>query len=84
MYKELQAEKSEYMAWVKLSIMADCLRDLGYDLLAQNIMSSPINYGKIEKYLSFLEKKANDKKDNDVLNRLYFYGLIIDQQSNLS
>jgi hypothetical protein len=80
LYQDLKNEKDEFLAWTKLSIIADCLRDLGYDLCAKNIMSSPINFARIDKYLSFLEHRALQKslkeKEHEILERLYYYGIV--------
>lgn len=65
-----------YERWSDQSLIADCLRDLGMNELALKVISNSESVEIIDKYLSIIEKVAKKRKHSDVLERLYFAGLI--------
>lgn len=65
----------DYAIWKERSIIADCLRDLGLSDLATQLHTPTCN-GDIMPYIHLIQKIADKTKNNDVLDRLYFAGLI--------
>lgn len=65
-----------FAIWNERSTVADCLRDLGMDELAQKAMKPCTTQELIKKFLTIIEREANKLKKHDVLERLYFAGLI--------
>jgi hypothetical protein len=59
-------------------VLADCFHSLGMKKLSQDIMINT-KKGIIDKYLSIIVKEAHKRSNLDVLERLYFAGLIYDQ-----
>jgi len=76
MNSQYNASESDYSTWSTLSTIADALRDLGLKDKADEMMVSLSNKGIIDKYLSIIIKAADKDKHADVLERLYFAGLI--------
>jgi hypothetical protein len=68
--------ESEYVAWKDKAVIADCFRDLDMNDLAIEVIETSVNVGIIDKYLSIIMKTVNKVKYEDVLDRLYFAGLI--------
>lgn len=56
------------------SIIADCLNDLGLKKLSYTAFQEKI--GTIEFYLSIIVKEAIKRNKPEVLERLYFAGLV--------
>lgn len=65
----------DYDIWNERSVVADCLRKIGLTDLASEVHTQPIN-GDIIKFIHLIQEIAEKNKDNDVLDRLYFAGLI--------
>ena len=61
-----------YTNYAERSIIADCLRDLGMHDLAKEALKE----GQITKFVSIIQKSADKLQHTDVLERLYFAGLI--------
>lgn len=61
----------EYIDWNNNMMIADCLKDLGLgDLIDRS------NNMQSKQYLSIIESKAKKLNRHDVIERLYFAGLI--------
>lgn len=65
----------DYEIWNERSVISDCLRKLGLASLASEVHTQPLN-GDIIVYIHLIQEIAEKNKDNDVLDRLYFAGLI--------
>jgi hypothetical protein len=65
-----------YAIWNERSIIADCLKDLGFEDLAKKAMQSTTTQELIKKFLTIIEREAAAIKRQDVLEQLYFAGLI--------
>ncbi len=64
---------NDYDTWRQSTVLADCLRELGFDDLAKDALQ-----GKgetVDKYLSIIIKEANKRRNTDIFDRLYFSGL---------
>jgi hypothetical protein len=67
---------AHYAIWSERSVIADCLRKLGLDKLANGVHTPDIKEDIIANYVNLIKMIAEATKDNDVLDRLYFAGLI--------
>lgn len=65
-----------YEIWRKRTVIVDCLSSLGKKCLSKKLMKSPLNIHTHDKYLSIIKNIANKTNRHDVLERLYFAGLI--------
>ena len=65
-----------YTTWNQKSVIADCLRSLGYNNLADQVHKSPPIGNVFHEYIKVTKELAEHSKDTDVLDRLYFSGLI--------
>lgn len=63
----------EYEDWNEKAIIADCLRGLGFGLMALDIMSEKKNH---KKYLSMIASFTNHHRYNEVIEILHFNNLI--------
>lgn len=68
--------EADYAIWKERSVIADCLNDLNMPELAKEVHKAPVNGGIISKYLDIITRTADKVKHSDVLDRLYFAGLI--------
>jgi len=57
------------------AVLSDCLRQYGHSDLANKLLTST-KIGFFDQCLSIIKKEAIKRFDNDVLERLYFSGLI--------
>lgn len=65
-----------YEIWNQKSVLADCLRSLGYKKLADQVhKSSPVG-NIIDDYAKLTKALAEYSKDTEILDRLCFSGLI--------
>lgn len=68
-------EDPYYNFWNQKMIVAECLRSLGFENLAQHLHKSS-GFKEIDEYTKLAEKLAQYHQNTDVLDRLYFSGLI--------
>ncbi len=68
--------EADFAIWKERSVIADCLVDVGLPELAKEVHNAPANVGIISKYLDIITRTADKIKHSDVLERLYFAGLI--------
>lgn len=61
-----------YQDWNTISLISDCLKKFGFDELANELYKT----GNIRFALPILVKEASKRQDQEVLERLYFDGLI--------
>jgi hypothetical protein len=63
-----------YSVWRERSVIQDCLNELGLSKLACNAMNAD---GKtIDKYLTIITTEAAKRRQDGILDKLYFAGLI--------
>ena len=65
-----------YDIWKERSVIADCLDDLDLPNLAKEALEKSANGKLMERLLDIIEFKAKKQNRHDVLERLYFAGLI--------
>ena len=65
-----------FAIWSERSVIADSLRDLGMDDFAKKALLPDTGFELINKFLSIIEIEARKLKRHDVLERLYFAGLV--------
>lgn len=65
-----------YAIWSERSVIADCLRTMGLNLMADKAINPTTPQEIINKFLNIIEKEAKVAKRHDVLDQLYFAGLI--------
>lgn len=65
-----------YNIWNQKSVLADCLRALGYKNLAEQVHKSPPIGNILNEYIKVTKELAEYSKDADILERLFFSGLI--------
>lgn len=58
------------------AVIADCLSDLGLHECAKKVIKLNTSQELIKKFLNIIEKEATKLERHDVLERLYFSGLI--------
>ncbi len=68
--------EAAYAIWSERSVIADCLHDLGMKDLAPQAVKASTSPELISKFLNIIESTAKKLKRHDVLERLYFAGLI--------
>lgn len=76
MYDFSTPEPTSYNSWIARSKIADCLRDLGMPDLAKDTMKATTSNDIVKQFLHIIKSKAKMLKRQDVLERLYFYGLV--------
>lgn len=64
---------NDYDMWRQCSVLADCLRELGFNDLAMEALQGKGR--KIDKYLSIIKKEALKRNKMDIFDRLCFAGL---------
>lgn len=72
---ELQAD-GHYAIWNERVVISDCLKTMGLDLMAKKAMQPETSQEIIQRFLHIIEKEAKVAKRHDVLDALYFAGLI--------
>ncbi len=72
---ELQGD-SHYAIWSERSAIADCLSMIGKEDLAKRAVQPSTSQELIKKFLHIIEREATQTNRQDVLERLYFAGLI--------
>ena len=66
----------DYQIWSQGVVIADCLRKYGLNDMASDLHKQAHDGDKITGYVNLINRIATSYKDNDVLDRLYFAGLI--------
>lgn len=66
----------DFEMWSIRSVIADCFKDLGLVNIANQAIQIPANDGIIDEYVAIIKNEAERKKDSNILDRLYFAGLI--------
>lgn len=72
---EAQNEAS-YAIWKDRSVIADCLRLMGLNVMADKAIQMATPQELINKFLHIIEKEARVAQRHDVLETLYFAGLV--------
>jgi hypothetical protein len=67
---------NEYDEWDKRRTIADCLRTLGLNVMADAATLLTTSSEIINKFLTIIKKEAQIAKRHDVLEQLYFAGLV--------
>ena len=57
-------------------VIQECLNKYGYQSLAIDVVKTISNNERIKDYLIIIQREAKANKDEEVLERLYFAGLI--------
>lgn len=65
-----------YEIWNQRVVIHDCLHQLGQVEMAKGVHTADFTGDIIGKYINLIKEIAEKNKDNDVLDRLYFSGLI--------
>ncbi len=65
-----------YGIWSTNVILADCLRELGFKGLANELHTHAMNGGIIDNYIRLAQRTAESTNNTTVLERLCFAGLI--------
>jgi len=74
-HTDLQGD-AHYAIWSDRSVIADCLRTMGLDIMAAKAVHPETSQELINSFLNIIEKEAKVAKRHDVLDQLYFAGLI--------
>lgn len=64
---------NDYDMWRQCSVLADCLKELGFNELANEALQGKV--GTTDKYLSIIKKEAAKLDKTDIFDRLCFAGL---------
>lgn len=67
---------AEYTQWKERSIIADCLTWMGFNALAKKALDFSTSREILDTYLSIIESAAKLEQRHDVLDTLYFAGLV--------
>lgn len=73
--KDLQSDQA-YAIWSDRYVIANCLDDLGMKLQAKLAIKPETSQETISMFLSIIETTAKKLKRHDVLEQLYFAGLV--------
>jgi len=65
-----------FAIWKERSTVAECLRDLDMPILAVKSMQESATNELIDSFLHIIQREANRLQRHDVLERLFFAGLI--------
>ena len=65
-----------YAIWSQRSTIADCLQDLDMPVLAVKAMKPTATRELIDSFLHIIQREANRLQRHDVLERLFFAGLV--------
>jgi hypothetical protein len=65
-----------YAIWSERSVIADCLKTMGLDIMAKKAIDPETPQEIINRFLLIIEKEAKVAQRHDVLDQLYFAGLI--------
>ena len=65
-----------YATWSDRIVIADCLRTMNLNLMAEKAINPNTSQEIINKFLTIIEKEARVAKRHDVLEQLYFAGLV--------
>lgn len=65
-----------FAIWRERSTIAECLRDLDMPILAVKSMKDSATRELIDSFLNIIWREANRLQRHDVLERLFFAGLI--------
>ena len=66
----------DYSIWCEKLVIADCLRKLGLESMANILHTDKINESIMENYVKIAHKLALNLNDEDVIERLCYAGLI--------
>lgn len=67
---------AQYAIWSERSVIADCLRTMGLNIMAEKALLPSTSQEIITKFLHILESEATIAKRHDVLEQLHFAGLV--------
>ena len=62
--------------WNEMQLLSECYRDLGLQKFADRLLERKIKDSRINDYRNILVSIAKQRKNTDVLDRLYFAGFI--------
>lgn len=68
--------EAHYAMWSERSVIADALNSLGMKDLSTKAINPSTSGELISKFLNIIEREANRLKRHDVLEQLYFAGLV--------
>lgn len=67
---------ASYSSWSERTVVADCLLDLGMKKLASKAILPATPQELINQFLNIIKREACKVQKHDVLERLYYAGLI--------
>lgn len=66
----------DYSTWKERSVIADCLREIGLNTCAKKALDFDTSHIIVGRFLDIIVQEAKAANRHDVLEHLYFSGLI--------